>query len=549
MLVSLTRVGAARQSFAKALAVQGTDAGAVMAAAVNRGLPDTGGGALRLERHPRRPELLRLITPMMWLGTRGARGDAFEALGLALRNIDAAARQAGGALTAPGLSLDGQAVSPDGDTHWLATGDPVEQEVLCNLLRRHSPLLIAIAGRGAFLSGGSRDRIGSRWLADSHEHLATRFLASVTEHHLYRVQAELRRRDGISHLDRMDISPAVGADAVLVRCLDAQTSLADTRAHALLLSALAMRARSLVADGRREGHGPQQLLEENRARVISEGLRAALAQDERPRDRERDGGRSRDHERRGQDKRGERKVSARQAVRTLLDDLVPEFSRLDVTPEEILPLLCLVELPGGQPLRAQDLLPRDLGGRRMLAEAVREALTDPRPGGPLLGAVLARYPGSGPLMLKAWAEALDSGLTRQARRDRDRPQNLAGNRPDRQGGRPDRSGKRPDRSGGRPDRSGNRSDRSGNRPDRSGNSPDGSGGRPDRSGGRQDRSGNRPDRSGNNPDRSGNNPDRSGSRPDRSAGRPDRDRRNRPDQQPKKGTGDRPNRGKDRPQP
>ncbi|MFH9983930.1 hypothetical protein ACH4ND_32920 [Streptomyces sp. NPDC017179] len=442
MLVSLTRVGAARQALAKGLMVQGADPAAVLAAVARSGLPSLGGDSIRLEQHPRRQELLRLTTPMTWLGTRGARREGFDALGRAVDMVATAARQAGGLLTAPGLSLDGSAVPLDGDTHWLEAPDPVEQEVLCNLLRRHSPLLIAIAGRGSFVAGGRRDRIGSRWLADSHEHLAARFLASVTERHLYRVQAELRRRDGISHLERMDVAPVMGNGAVLVRCLDAQTSLAETRAHVLLLSALALRARSMVKEGRREGHVSQRLLEENRARVISEGLRAGLTEDKRPRERERERDRGRRDHQALDATTYERKIPARQAVRTLLDDLVPEFSRLDATPEEILPLLCLVELPGGQPLRAQDLLTRRAGTGQALAESVRAALTDSRPGGPLLDEVLAEYPGSGQLMMNVWREALESGLSLRARRDHDRPPARSGSRPDQR-----RKGRAGDRRG------------------------------------------------------------------------------------------------------
>ncbi|MGV9814140.1 hypothetical protein ACWDTQ_19775 [Streptomyces cellulosae] len=442
MLVNLTRVGASRQALAKGLVLQGADPNVVVATATRSGLPAIGGEPIRLEQHPRRQDLLRLVTPMTWLGTRGARREGFDALGQAVDTVATAAMQAGGSLTAPGLSLDGSVAPLGGDTHWLEATDPVEQEVLGNLLRRLSPLLIAIAGRGYFIPGGRPDRIGSRWLADSHEHLAARFLASVTERHLHRVQAELRRRDGISHLDRMDVAPVVGNGSVLVRCLDAQTSLAETRSHTLLLSALTLRARALVKEGRREGHVPQRLLEENRARVISDGLRANLAEDKRPRKRERDRDRERRDQRARNENQYERKVPARQAVRALLDDLVPEFSRLDATPEEILPLLCLVELPGGQSLRAQDLLTRGDRRGRALPEAVREALTDSRPGGPLLDAVLAEYPGSGQLMVKVWGEALESGIPLRSPRDRDRSPARSGSRPDQR-----RKGKAADRRG------------------------------------------------------------------------------------------------------
>ncbi|MER6031082.1 hypothetical protein [Streptomyces sp. NPDC001851] len=450
--MSLTRVGAARQALAKGLAVQGADRDMVMTAVERRGLPELGGERLLLLPHQRHRAVMRLVTPPAWWGTRAARAEGFDVLAQAIAAVADAARQAGGALTVPGVSLDGTAVPPDGDLHRLETTDPVERELLYQLLRRHSPTLIALAGRGSFSPGGRRDRIGSRWLADSGEHLTAREIGPVTERHLERVYAELRRRDGISHLDRMDLAPAEDGRTVLVRCLDAQATLAEVRAHMLLLDALALRARGQARKGQRQRPVRQDLLDDNRARAVAEGLRAVFIEDRpqkpgRDRDDTRRGDTGRDDARRGgprrdapgrdEPRRGgpagerrERRRPARQAARALLDDLVPELAKLDATAEELLPLLNLVELPGRtRPPCGQDLLRLDTA-RRPPAETLRAGLTDTRPGGPLLPTVVASHPGSAALMLQAWRAALAAGEPLRERRGRDEP------------GRPGRAGPR-----------------------------------------------------------------------------------------------------------
>lgn len=418
VLVSLTRVGAARQALAKGLAVQGADRDAVVAAVERGGLPELGSGRLRLRPGRRHPALLRLVTPPAWWGTRGARADGFGVLAGAIEVVADAARRAGGVLTVPGVSLDGTAVPPDGDLYWLETIDPVERELLYALLRRHSPALIALAGRGSFSREGRRDRVGSRWLADSGEHLAARNIGPVTERHLEQVRAELRRRDGIGDLDRMDVAPVEDDGTVLVRCLDAQTTLAEVRAHMLLLDALALRARGQARRGDRCAFVRQDLLDDNRARAVTEGLRAVFVEDHGPRagagrDEQRQAGRPRE--------RSERRRPARQAARALLADLVPEFAKLDATAEELAPLLGLVELPGRtRPPSGQDLLRCDTGGRP-LSDTLRAALTDTRPGGALLPLIVEGHPGSAALMLQAWGQALSTGEPLRERCGRDEP--------------------------------------------------------------------------------------------------------------------------------
>ncbi|WP_407915716.1 hypothetical protein [Kitasatospora sp. NE20-6] len=399
--MSLTRVGASRQSLTKTLAVTGADVhhvlGSVALPAPPPHLP-----AARIAADDRTPGLLGVSVDAAWLGTPAARDDLFPYLGAVFAALAHGAHALGGVLHPPGTRLaPGQQPPLGGDTHELLTLDTVEQEVLANLLRRHSPVLIALGGHG--LVGGGPDRVGSRRLADSREHLAARHLASADPRHLHRVRAEIRRRDGIADLTRMDIAPVGDTDGttprVLVRCLDSQPSLADLRAHALLLAALALHARRMVRNGSREGGTPQRLVEENRARAVIHGLRARFVPSGGTRGRT-----------------GE-PVPAREAARRLLDDLLPELSLLDATAEELFPLLAPLELPGLglPPQRSQDLLVRAArDGRAALVDVIGRHLTDTRPGGLLLRSVREESPGRVDLLLDTWQAALTEGVSPRA---------------------------------------------------------------------------------------------------------------------------------------
>jgi hypothetical protein len=328
-----------------------------------------------------------------------------------------------------------------GDTHVIEVLSPVEQEVLCNLLRSHVPTLIAMAGRGITSIGVRRDRVGSRWLTASRSHLAARYLASTAPAHLDRVKAELRRRDGVARLDRMDIAPGQTADGTLVvtvRCIDAAASLATARAHAVVLAALALRARRLVREGRRTGNTPQKRLEENRARAIADGLRARFVV-------ENQAGRNRP----GQEKTV-RQVGARDAVRGLLLDLCIEFANLDTTVEELAPVILPVELPrvGLRRVASEGELFAAWAakGEATLVHATRGGLEDPAGGGPLLRHSAEAAPGRVSVMLEIWRSNLagrqpgrDHSTNRSDGNLRDRnrrrqPRDAPGNRQPRQTG-------------------------------------------------------------------------------------------------------------------
>jgi hypothetical protein len=394
VLLSLTRVGATRQGLGKAVAVLGADPKR-LAERIRQSQADPVAGT---------PGLFAVRLESAWLGTLAGRENAFAELGSSIADFASAARLAGGRLVPAGIALSGYPALLGGDAHVIDVLSEIEQEVLVNLIRTHVPVLIAMTGRGVTASGAPRDRIGSRWLADSKTHVPTSYLASTRPEHLERVKAELRRREGVSRVDRMDIAPGRARDGTLtvtVRCIDAAASIAATRGHALVLAALTLRARRLVRDGRRVGNAPpQRQLANNRARAIAAGLRARFEVPDKP------GARP-------VNARGARTVEARAAARRLLLDLCVEFANLEATAEELAPVILPIELPrlGLRHIATEDeLLARQAGqGASDLASAAYAGLVDSGPGGRLLASATSAAPGRVSILLGSWQSKLAGG--------------------------------------------------------------------------------------------------------------------------------------------
>lgn len=429
-------------------------------------LPRLGGVPLTVTAHERTPGLLTIRTPLTWMGGPEARDEAFAALGSATARLAGAAREAGGRLLPTAVTLGDAPAGLGGDLHELEVLDASEQEVLCNALRRYAPVLIALAGRGIVGPGLPADRVGSRWLVESTEHLAARYLASTSPRHLEHVQAELRR-GGLSRLEQMDVAPVVypdGTRTVLVRCLDAQASLSATRACAVLLCALAVHARRLVRDGRREGNVSQRLLEENRARAIADGVRASFGLDSAKPGKQaapQQGRRSQDgrpEARRGASAEERPRRRAVLAARDLLTERRADIANIDATAAELAPLLVMIDLSGlGVAFqRADDVLRRWAeGGPAALEARLLECLCDGGPGGPVVEELRAEHPGKISLILDSWRTALAAGPPPAGRGNRGGrgPSDRGRGKPAGRGGQGTRGG---DRRGSGRDRRGDR---------------------------------------------------------------------------------------------
>jgi hypothetical protein len=343
MLVSFSRTGPLRHRILKGFVIAADDPAAVTATVVARGVDL---GPLRLYTAGRSPGAIWLDTGMVWLTDPEARARLRRTLAEGAAALAGAVRIAGGRL-APGgwLGSRGQGEWLCADLHAVETITDTQREICVNLLRSWAPELIALTGQPAF--GGDRVHgAGSRRLADSGEHLSTRYLASASAQHLGRVRDSLRRDEGVSRLELMDVNPAGLDDPVpnvVLRCVDAQLLPATVLAQALLVQALAVHARTLERVGRRVRAVPQAMLDRNRSRAISAGLAATF---DPPPERERsDKGR--------RDKGGRTTPAsprpARERVLALIEDVVPQLRAMRVQPDELAPVAFGLTLAGAHP--------------------------------------------------------------------------------------------------------------------------------------------------------------------------------------------------------
>ncbi|MEU8657509.1 hypothetical protein [Actinoplanes philippinensis] len=290
-----------------------------------------------------------LRPPLTWLGSPAARQDWVSAM--------AATLTAAGRPLPPGTA----GVAPAIDRHVLEVGSTAEQTVLCNLVRRHSPLLIALTGRpsaGARRLGAARDQVAARHLDAADAEFRTL------------LEAHLRRVEGFEAIDRTDVHPSAepdGTPTVIVQCIDAAATLAAARAHALLLAAFALRARRLVQEGVAVEPVAQRVVDENRARAVATGLRARPADDARS--------------------------TLRHRTRHLLtDQLAIELDNLEAQPEELFPILAPIER-----LADDDSL---LTGN---PDTAARALVDTAAGGPCLAAARRAAEDRTWLLVERWA--------------------------------------------------------------------------------------------------------------------------------------------------
>ncbi|POX50119.1 hypothetical protein C3489_22985 [Streptomyces sp. Ru71] len=465
MLVTLYRSGPLRQRLAKGYTVVGRSRDKdryrpdVRAAITERlvakppRLPTLPAGRpLTLRAVPRAPAALWIDTGPVVLHDGPTRRAVAAALSEAVAVVAGAARQAGGLLLPSGW-VPGEGIDPSGgmcaDLHSLEVVSDVQRELLCNLLREHSPSLIALTGRQLHGPAGALRR-GSARLSRATDQVATRYIASFSPQHVDRVRAGLRRDERLARLEAMDVNPlgepGVAAEGdVTLRLFDAQLSVSSAMAHALLAQALSMRVRDLERTGHRVRSVPQPLLERNRSRAVAHGLLAEFDTEQRPPA----GGNSSPN---GPRTKTTRTVPAVRAVSAMLSELLPYFRQLDAHPDELAQLFLGLELStdaGAQDFvrNENDLLARwhaqDAGllADEALAQRLGSAewlMTDH-----ISAANRARAAGSTSAALVWLAEQLDP--TRPAAGRKQKPAGTA-RRPQ---GRPDkRSESRP---GGRPD--------------------------------------------------------------------------------------------------
>ena len=329
MLVSATRVGATQQTLSKGYqVVDDRNLEAPSPELIQQAVRvyESIGAAPKIQFNPSRPTLVWFDTGFCWMGSRMQRDQVFadlrEGVGEAVK-----------ILANSGLRLLPNAVSANpraaqrshlcGDFHSFLTGSDAEREIFCNLIRDYSATLIAVSGRSVFANDGI-GRIASARLQSSNRHYAARYFPSVADKHIGKIAKELRRAEGISRIDLLDVVPFVegqARSAPVVRLIDGQATLEYARAHAILLQAIMLRARRMAKEGRRVGAEPQKFISQNRSNAIMRGLRAGI---------------SKEISRTGRDGKRERYTqNSVDAFVDMLDDLTYELKTLNVSIEEL----------------------------------------------------------------------------------------------------------------------------------------------------------------------------------------------------------------------
>lgn len=379
-LTCLYRLGATQQRIAKSYLLEGPDNAVAALRSRLHGTSVSSGWRLEAPVGPRRD--VSIAGDWMWLNDAQSRSAARDTL---TRAVVVVARTA----VASGCRLLPAASRADrlrpwrewvaGDRHEVALVSSAEREVVNNVFRTNTPLIIAMTGRPGIDS--TVEPLASRRLADSTEHLTTRYLPSGAERHLDAVADELRRTTGISSLAAMDVHPDTGGTdglSVSVRCVDAQAFVGSAFAAAILVQALAMHARRLVREGRRQGNTPQRVLERQRQAAVVGGLDARVLLEHAPR-RQRTGN------------EGGNKAEIAVLVAELLEALQPEFGTLEVTHDEVVPLLGWTFVGRQFPrTETEFIVRRSLTKASALADAIANpathhpaALLDPDESGPV----------------------------------------------------------------------------------------------------------------------------------------------------------------------
>lgn len=286
MLTRLYRNGPSRQQISKAYVVAGPDPKKIVEKVVREQSQIVANRApgISLRGLRRSPSVIVLDTGLVWLHTRRAREAMFAKLCDCVRIIASAVGQAGGLLL-------GNAVRIDKDNSWrfflcsdqhrLETSDELETATLCNLLRLHLPVLIAITGRAGADPGGI-EALGSRRLSDSTHLHAPYYLLTASVEHLKRMSECLRRDGGVQRMDFLDVYPTTvdnGAGLVEINFNDGQMLVANTRAQALLYQALLIRARRRARNEQTIPPIDHKLLSRNRERAIAGGMEARFEEE------------------------------------------------------------------------------------------------------------------------------------------------------------------------------------------------------------------------------------------------------------------------------
>lgn len=307
-----------------------------------------------IEPSSEHPAILYLVTPFLSVSTPEQRDQMIRSLAQATAYILQVSEQRKCRLTAAGVNP----YQEDGDEgphalcadlHQIEVYDAGESERIYNLFRYSLAELLALSTHSAVYGGVVQNDCSLR-MRENQVSFLPHYISEFSEQHLDQLQSVVRREYGLQNLHQMDIDPLAGeslqhppplldekASAIELRFVDAQCSYAFIRAQIMLFQAITIRARDKARWGGRVYYLRDNVLDQNKALAIQNGLSAIFKPD--PNVKRKEGRRlSSYHE------RGEVETSTSALLTFIERELLYPLRSLSCKPREIMPVLLGLEL-------------------------------------------------------------------------------------------------------------------------------------------------------------------------------------------------------------
>jgi len=225
-----------------------------------------------------------VVTPMSTVHTPVHRQKFFEKLASALICLAQAAAEINLKLIGAGMNPfkiqeSDQPPALCADIHEIEVLDDLEINRIYNLFRQYLPELLAISSHSALYNGNLQKDLSTRM-----RHNPTSFtppsLTLFSSRQLDRLKRAVRKDFGLGDLTQLDVNP-VSPNVIVLRFIDAQTSLQFIRAQVLLFQAIAVHGRMLARQGSQIPVLHSRVIGANKALAIEAGPGAIFKPDRR----------------------------------------------------------------------------------------------------------------------------------------------------------------------------------------------------------------------------------------------------------------------------
>lgn len=235
-----------------------------------------------IEADEAQPSVIHVVTPLSPVHTRQHRDAFILKLAQALSAVIQAA--AWNNLVPIGVGVDPFIPAADGllpalcaDIHEIEIFDDLEVNRIYNLFRQYLPELIAVSAHSALLGGRLQKDLSTRMRLNPAS-FTPPSLTLFSSKQIDRLKRAVRKDYGLNDLAQLDVN-LVSPNMIVLRFVDAQTSLQFIRMQILLFQAIAMHGRTLARQGSQMPILHSRIISENKALAIEAGPGAIFKPD------------------------------------------------------------------------------------------------------------------------------------------------------------------------------------------------------------------------------------------------------------------------------